>query len=217
MIENKVIKNIVFMGPPGVGKGTVAALIAEKTGLTHLSTGSIFREEIASKSELGLKVMQIVESGGYVPDEITNEIVFNKIKSLQAHGQGVLLDGYPRTVDQGHFLDSIEDFKYSIVELEAPQDLILRRLSGRRSCPKCKTSYHIEFMPSAKGDKCEKCDTLLITRADDTIENIKTRQEIYIKQTEPLLTYYRDKIHVFNATGTPEEISNAIIKEVIVK
>lgn len=217
MIDNKAKRNIVFMGPPGVGKGTVAAIIAEETGLIHLSTGNIFREEIASKSDLGLKVTQIVESGGYVPDEITNEIVLKKIKSLQKENLGVILDGYPRTIAQGQFLDNIDGFEYAIVELYAPEELILKRLSGRRSCLKCKSSYHIEFMPSAKGDRCEKDDELLITRADDSIENIKNRQAIYKNQTEPLFAYYKEKINIFDASGTPEDIAKQIIKEVIVK
>ncbi|WP_406617489.1 adenylate kinase family protein [Mycoplasmopsis adleri] len=215
MINQKAkLNNMVFMGPPGVGKGTVAAIIAKETGLVHLSTGNIFREEIASKSELGFKVAKIVESGGYVPDEITNEIVKKKIMTLKKSNQLVILDGYPRTLAQVKFLDSLKEFSYDVIELYAPESLILERLSGRRFCPECKASFHIIFMPSAKGDICDKCGATLITRKDDSVESIKKRQEVYQNETKPLLEYYKDVAFVFDASGKPEEIAAKIIATV---
>ncbi|WP_027120692.1 adenylate kinase family protein [Mycoplasmopsis lipofaciens] len=215
MIENKKI-NIVFMGPPGVGKGTVASVISKENNIIHLSTGNIFREAIASKSELGLKVAQIVESGKYVPDEITNEIVKNKLQEFTLQNKQVMLDGYPRTIEQVYFLDKINDFNYVAVELYAPDELILKRLSGRRQCPQCKSNFHIDFMPSKNGEFCDKCNAKLITRKDDEVSAIKVRQEVYHKQTAPLLEYYKKEKRLisFDASGKPEDIAKRIVKKV---
>ncbi|WP_237022747.1 adenylate kinase family protein [Mycoplasma miroungigenitalium] len=215
MIDVKNAKlNMVFMGPPGVGKGTVASVIAKQYGFIHLSTGSIFREEIAKKSELGLKVSEIVKSGKYVPDEITNEIVKNKLTQLQKENKIVILDGYPRTLHQGQFLDTIKGFEYVVISLYAPEELILKRLSGRRFCPTCNAGYHIEYMPSKLGDRCEKCQSLLITRSDDAIDAIKVRQKVYHDETKPLLDFYQTsgKMIDFDASGNADDIANNIVK-----
>ncbi|ADN69207.1 adenylate kinase family protein [Mycoplasmopsis fermentans] len=211
---SKIKQHIVFMGPPGVGKGTVAAIIAEKYGLVHVSTGNIFREEIASQSELGLQVKKIVEAGQYVPDDITNTIVKNKIQALIKAKKIIMLDGYPRTIDQVNFLDSISNFKYVALELSAPEDVILKRLNGRRQCPKCKASFHIDFMPSTKGKYCDKCGAELILRKDDSIEAIKVRQKVYHDQTAPLLDYYKkyNLLLTFDATSDPETIAKNIVE-----
>ncbi|WP_027334990.1 adenylate kinase family protein [Mycoplasmopsis felifaucium] len=215
MINQKAkLNNMVFMGPPGVGKGTVAAIIANETGIIHLSTGNIFRQEIASKSNLGLQVAKIVETGGYVPDEITNEIVKKKLTSLINENHLVILDGYPRTLAQVKFLDSIEGFKYDVIELNAPEELILERLSGRRFCPECKASFHVSFMPSTKGNICDKCGAELMTRKDDSVESIKKRQEIYQAETQPLLDHYKNVAYIFDASGKPEDIAQEIIAKV---
>ncbi|WP_373422783.1 adenylate kinase family protein [Mycoplasma tauri] len=217
MIKSKnLFPNLIFMGPPGVGKGTIAAIIANEYQLVHLSTGNVFRAEISSKSELGLKVAKIVESGGYVPDDITNEIVKKALDFYSSQGKIVILDGYPRTISQSEFLDSIPNFNYEVIELHAPDDLILKRLNGRRFCPNCKASFHVDFMPSTKGNYCDKCDSELITRKDDSLESIKKRQEVYKSQTEPLLNYYSKKgnIHTFDASGNAENTAHLIVKTI---
>ncbi|WP_235888479.1 adenylate kinase family protein [Mycoplasmopsis mucosicanis] len=217
MIDLKNSKlNLVFMGPPGVGKGTVASVIAKNNDYIHLSTGSIFREEIAKQSPLGLKVSQIVKSGQYVPDEITNEIVKNKLIELMAQNQKVILDGYPRTINQAQFLDSIEGFNYVVVSLYADEGLILKRLSGRRFCPKCNTGYHIEYMPSKLGDKCEKDGATLFTRVDDSIESIKVRQAIYNESTQPLLDFYESngRIIPVDANGNADQIAQDLLSKI---
>ncbi|WP_029608715.1 adenylate kinase family protein [Mycoplasma simbae] len=217
MIESQNAKlNMVFMGPPGVGKGTVAALIAQNHGYIHLSTGSIFREEIAKQSPLGIKVSEIVKSGQYVPDDITNEIVKNKLIELIGQNQSVILDGYPRTINQAQFLDSIPNFKYAVVSLFADEELVLKRLSGRRFCPVCKSGYHVEYMPSKLGDKCEKDGAELFTRADDSIESIKVRQKIYHDSTQPLLDFYQQagRIIAIDANGNADEIAQNVVAKV---
>lgn len=213
MIENLKL-NLVFMGPPGVGKGTIAAVVAQKYNLVHLSTGNIFREEIKKQSVLGLKVAQIVESGGYVTDDITNEIVKNKLLELQNEDKKVILDGYPRTIAQVNFLDTIEGFNYEVVELYADPELIFERLSGRRQCPNCKNSFHIKFMPSEKGEICDQCSTPLITRKDDQPESIKKRSQVYLQETKPLLSHYEkvNKLHRFDSSSTPENVADEIYK-----
>ncbi|TQF49205.1 adenylate kinase family protein [Mycoplasmopsis bovis] len=211
MVGDKKIKNLVFMGPPGVGKGTVASIIAQEYGLVHLSTGNIFRAEIASASELGKKVSSIVESGGYVPDDITNEIVTRALENYNKSGKIVILDGYPRTLSQVEFLDSLPYFKYEVIELRASEELILKRLSGRRFCPNCKASFHIDFMPSSKGNICDKCGTPLITRKDDSPESIKNRLMVYKEQTGPLLDYYKNKVYVFEANNDPKALADLIV------
>ncbi|WP_029513782.1 adenylate kinase family protein [Mycoplasmopsis primatum] len=208
------LTNLVFMGPPGVGKGTIAAIIAQKYGMVHLSTGNIFRAEIASKSKLGIEVSKLVESGQYVPDEITNQIVKKALENYALQDKTVILDGYPRTISQSHFLDTIKEFDYKVIELEATDDLILKRLSGRRFCPNCKASFHVEFMPSSKGNICDKCDHELVTRKDDSPESVKKRLEVYANQTEPLLKYYKNNLHAFDASGNPDESAKLIVKTI---
>ncbi|TNK84056.1 adenylate kinase [Mycoplasmopsis pullorum] len=205
-----VKNNIIFMGPPGVGKGTAAAIVSEKTQMVHVSTGSIFREEINKNSELGQKVKELVQGGNYVPDEITNQIVKNKINELREQNKKMILDGYPRTIKQAEFLDSIsQDDKFVVVELFAPQEVILERLSGRRTCSICGTGFHIKFKPSSVENKCDNCDGELIQRKDDQPEAIIKRFEVYKTQTEPLLNYYKESQRLIqvDATETPEKIA----------
>ncbi|WP_029512825.1 adenylate kinase family protein [Mycoplasmopsis iners] len=214
MIKNQM-PNIVFMGPPGVGKGTAAALLAKKANMIHLSTGSIFREEIAAKTPLGLELAQYVEHGLYVPNDVTNKTVKQKLQTLMAQNALVILDGYPRTLDQVNFLNSIPGFTYQVVELSAPEEVIMQRLNGRRFCPNCGKNFNLYSLPSKTGDLCDNCSTPLQMRKDDSIENIKVRQEVYRKETAPLLDYYREhhNLNEFDASVTPEEVVSAILSK----
>ncbi|AWX70275.1 nucleoside monophosphate kinase [Mycoplasmopsis anatis] len=208
--------NLIFLGAPGVGKGTVASIIANLTNLEHVSTGNIFRNEIKNKTELGIKVQEIVTTGGYVPDEITNKIVKNKIDETIKTNTKIILDGFPRTIDQAKFLETIENFEYKVVELYAPESIILERLSGRRTCSKCAAGYHIKFKPSSKGDKCENCDGILEQRKDDEPSSIIKRLEIYNEQTNPLIEYFKnkDKLIVVEAIDTPENVADSVLKKI---
>lgn len=210
-----ITKDLIFMGQPGVGKGTVASLLASKTDLVHISTGNIFREEIANKSALGLEVEKIVTTGGYVPDEITNAIVTNALEKLQKQNKHFILDGYPRTLAQAQFLNSLPGFNFKVIELVAPEELIYERLSGRRSCPVCKTGYHVKFIPPKKPEICDNDNSPLQIRKDDTINAIKHRLDIYQEQTKPLIEYYKQigNLEQIQATSTPEEIATKVLEK----
>lgn len=206
--------NLIFMGPPGAGKGTVAEMIANQTDMVHVSTGDIFREQIQRKTPLGIKVENIIASGGYVSDDITNEIVKNKITELNEKNKQIILDGYPRTIQQAQFLDNMEYNSFKVIELEASDDLIIKRLTGRRICPNCKLIYHIESRPSRNGDYCEKCDFKLQSRKDDIPEAIMKRLDVYKRETAPLLDHYKlnGRVSVISANNTPEKVVSEILK-----
>ncbi|VEU76211.1 adenylate kinase family protein [Mycoplasmopsis columboralis] len=209
-------QNLIFMGQPGVGKGTVANILTKISPLKHVSTGNIFREEIANKTELGLQVEQIVTTGGYVPDSITNSIVLNAINKLQQNNDKFILDGYPRTIEQANFLASLKDLEFVAIELVAPENVILERLSGRRSCPKCKSGYHVKFQPPKVAETCDLDGETLITRKDDQPEAIKLRLDIYNKQTSPLIEYYQQKgmLIRIEAVETPEVIAKKVLEKI---
>ncbi|ADE19930.1 adenylate kinase family protein [Mycoplasma crocodyli] len=209
----KVRENIIFMGPPGAGKGTVAEVLSKTTDLVHISTGNIFREEIAKQTPLGLKIKELVESGSYVTDEITNEIVKNKVLELHKKNKFMILDGYPRTLEQARFLDKIKEVKFKVVQLVANEDIIIERLTGRRFCSKCNSTYHIPYRPSKQGDLCEKCLIPLSIRKDDAPEAIKVRLITYVNQTKPLLDYYAKtkRMVEVDSLRAPEVIAQDIL------
>ncbi|VEU75045.1 Adenylate kinase [Mycoplasmopsis citelli] len=209
-------KNLVFMGQPGVGKGTVASFLTKICDIKHVSTGSIFREEIANKTPLGLEVEKIVTTGGYVPDSITNSIVQKAILELQAQNQKFILDGYPRTLEQAKFLKSMENLDFLTVELFAPENVILERLSGRRSCPKCKKGYHVKFHPPKVQGICDVDSEPLIMRKDDQPDAIKDRLEIYNEKTKPLINYYDSQgiLIKIESSQTPESIAQKILEKI---
>lgn len=207
-------QNLIFMGQPGVGKGTVASLIAKNSELVHLSTGSIFRSEISNKTELGKKVEFYVNSGGYVPDEITNEIVKQAILKLKKENKYFILDGFPRTIAQAEFLKNIPDLNFKVIELTVPESIILERLSGRRVCTKCGTGYHIKFKPPIKEGVCDLDNEQLLIRNDDKPEKIINRLSIYNEQTKPLLSYCKNDNSLVEITAIeePENVAKKVIE-----
>lgn len=187
---------LVLLGPPGAGKGSQAELIAREFHLPHISTGDMFRAAVKEGTPLGTKAKQFMEQGLLVPDEVTNGIVADRLRMDDAR-KGFLLDGYPRTVDQAGFLDEIlaGDGRSldAVLDIEAADDVIIRRLSGRRVCRGCAAVYHTQSKPPAKSGTCDACGGELVQRTDDREETIHERLRVYRLQTEPLVDFYKGR------------------------
>ncbi|MCR5217140.1 adenylate kinase [Treponema sp.] len=181
--------NFIFLGPPGAGKGTLAAQVAEEYGIPQISTGDIFRENIKNQTELGKKVKAIMDAGGLVSDEVVLEIVEDRLKKDDCKN-GFILDGFPRTIPQAEAFEKL-GIDVKVVNFEVNNDLIIARLSNRRVCKNCKANYNVKFMPPKVEGKCDKCGGDLFTREDDKLESITNRLEVYRKETEPLIDFYR--------------------------
>ncbi|WP_097027219.1 adenylate kinase [Clostridium peptidivorans] len=199
--------NIILLGPPGAGKGTQAKLISEKYSIPHISTGDIFRKNISKKTPLGVKAKSYMDKGQLVPDELTIDLVKDRLQQEDCKN-GFLLDGFPRTVAQAEALDKFlyEDNQNinSALLIDVPQEYILERMTGRRVCNSCGASYHIKFNPSKVEEKCDVCGSELIQRKDDSEETVKERLDVYSKQTQPLIQYYSDKKVLSTIDGTRE-------------
>jgi adenylate kinase len=210
---------IVLMGPPGAGKGTQAARLVEQFGMTHLSSGDIFRAEKNSGSELGQKLADIMASGALVPDDIVVDIMARAITSTEG---GLLLDGFPRTVAQAKALDEtlgeLGKPLDAVVVITADSDAVVGRITGRRSCPQCGKGFHVEFMPSARGEYCDVCDgdVAQVQREDDQEETVRKRLEAYHKQTAPVIEYYKTSGDVtvveVDGMGSPDEVTASMVE-----
>ncbi|MCE5277314.1 MAG: adenylate kinase [Planctomycetaceae bacterium] len=187
---------IVLMGPPGSGKGTQAKRLADRYGMKHLSSGDIFRAEKSSGSELGKALAKYMDAGQLVPDDVVVEIMAKAITAVDSK-RGLLLDGFPRTVAQAEALDRTLAKAGSpldaVVEIQADDNAIVRRIVGRRSCPACNKVYHTEFMPPKDDKKCDACGAELVQRDDDTEPVVAKRLDTYHQQTEPVMGYYRSR------------------------
>ena len=187
--------NLILFGAPGAGKGTQAAEIVKKYKLTHISTGEMFRNEIANKTAMGELANSYISKGNLVPDEVTVELVKERL-ALEDCKNGFILDGFPRTLFQAKCLDDIcLDLNIKIdyvIDIEVNQDELISRLSGRRVCKNCGASYHLTFNKPLKEGVCDKCGADLYTRKDDSIDSIKVRLQTYSRQTEPLISFYKD-------------------------
>jgi len=184
---------LILLGLPGAGKGTQAALLSLDTGMAHITSGGLFRENIRRQTELGRKVQPILDRGLLVPDELTVSMVLDRIAQPDAR-QGFVLDGFPRNVDQARALDealaregkSIDKAIY----IKVSTDELVRRLGGRWNCPQCGAVYHELSMPPKKGGVCDSCGSELHQREDDRPDVVRTRLEVNLKETKPLLEYY---------------------------
>lgn len=187
---------IILLGAPGAGKGTQAEKLTEKYGIAHISTGDIFRKNIKERTEIGLVAKSYIDKGMLVPDEVTVKIVENRLNESDAK-EGFLLDGFPRTVEQAVALGKFADIDY-VINVDVPLEKLLRRITGRRVCPKCSASYHVDFL---NGSNTCKCGETLITRADDNEQTVKSRIDVYVKQTAPLIEYYEKEGKLINVDG----------------
>ena len=182
--------NFIFLGPPGAGKGTLAAQVAEEFKIPQISTGDIFRENIKNQTELGKKVKAIMDAGGLVGDDVVLEIVEDRLKKDDCKN-GFILDGFPRTIPQAEAFEKL-GIDVKVVNFEVNNDLIIARLSNRRVCKSCKANFNVKFMPPKVEGVCDKCGGELFTREDDKLESITHRLEVYRKETEPLIDFYRN-------------------------
>ena len=188
--------NILIMGGPGAGKGTMSAKIVEKYQVNHISTGNIFRSEIKNETELGLQAKSYTEKGLLVPEEVTNPMVKSFLEKLD-NKNGYLLDGYPRTLDQAKAFDELtvdSDLAVEkVIALDLDFEVLKDRITGRRICKNCEEIYHIKNHPSKVEGVCDKCGGELYQRKDDTVESLQVRLGEYSKSTEPVLAYYEEK------------------------
>ena len=182
---------IIMLGPPGAGKGTQAEFLSEKYGIPQISTGAIIRGVIASGSDEGKRIKELIDKGMLLPDETVVSMVKNRLAEPDCRN-GFILDGFPRTIEQAKALDKMGVKIDHVLSIELSDDEILERLSGRRECKVCRASYHIEDHPPKKEGICDRCGGELITRDDDKPETIKNRLEVYHESTEPLKKYYEE-------------------------
>jgi adenylate kinase len=196
---------LIFLGPPGAGKGTLAGLISKEYAIPQISTGDIFRDAIKRETELGKKVKEIVGRGDLVPDELTVSLVRERLSQPDAQ-KGYILDGFPRTIPQAEALGTFQKLD-AVVDFAIDDALVIERLSGREICKNCGAIYHIKNMPSRVKGVCDKCGGPTYTRPDDSLESIKNRLEVYRKQTEPLIAYYGKKnlIRKIDSSKSPED------------
>ena len=195
---------LILLGAPGSGKGTQASLIAEKYNLPHISTGDIFRQNIKNQTPLGVKVKAVMDNGNLCPDDLTIELV-KDILSQEDCKNGYMLDGFPRNLIQAKALDEFASPDV-IIDIDVDLKKIEHRLVGRRSCPKCSGSFHIDFIGNT--ENCPDCGEKLVIRKDDNVETVKERLSVYSSQTAPLIDYYKkqDKLRVVNGDQGIEEV-----------
>jgi adenylate kinase len=203
---------LIFLGPPGAGKGTLSDLAVKGLGLPHISTGDLFRAAIKNGTALGLKVKDILASGGLVPDEVTVEMVRERLAQSDA-ATGWILDGFPRTIPQAEALAAIAPAD-RVVNFEVADPIIIERLSTRRVCRACGKIYNVRSMPPKKAGVCDACGGEVYTRDDDKESAIRTRLETYRRQTEPLIAWYgaRGSLLTIDATGAPADVFARFMK-----
>ena len=183
--------NLIFLGAPGAGKGTQAEIVSEKFNIPAVSTGNIIREAMKNGTEMGTKAQEFVQKGELVPDDVVIGIIKERLRESDC-ANGFILDGFPRTIPQAEALDKMGVVIDKVIDIEVPDDKIVTRMSGRRVCPNCGASYHIEYKKPAKDGVCNNCDSELIIRKDDKPEVVLDRLNVYHEQTEPLKDYYAE-------------------------
>lgn len=209
---------IVLVGPPGAGKGTQAALLAENLGIPHISTGNLFRVNIGQGTELGRQAQEHMRTGGLVPDEITIGMAADRMAQGDAE-DGFLLDGFPRNIIQAKALDKLlresSQKLDAVLDLEVPEEEVVKRIAGRRTCRKDSTHvFHTEYHRPAKDGVCDVCGGELYQREDDAEETVRKRLEVYHSETEPIIDYYRDQnlVVTISALGAVPEVTRRALE-----
>lgn len=202
--------NIILLGAPGAGKGTQATRLVDKYKIPHISTGDIFRANIKNQTPIGVVAKSYIDKGQLVPDEVTVEIVKQRLSEKDVV-VGYLLDGFPRNIFQAQELDKFAKID-KVIDINVNLDKLLKRITGRRVCSKCGESYHIDTLNGST--TCARCGADLIHRADDNEETVKNRLEVYKNQTQPLIDYYKEagKLVTVNGDSTIDEVFSEIVK-----
>ena len=207
---------IIMLGAPGAGKGTQAKQIADKYSIPHISTGDIFRANIKNGTELGKKAKQYMDQGALVPDELTCDLVMDRIQQDDCKN-GFVLDGFPRTIPQAEALDAAlgkinEKMDYAI-DVDVPDENIVNRMSGRRACLNCGATYHLTSIPPKVEGICDRCGSEIVLREDDKPETVQKRLKVYHEQTQPLIDYYKNQGILKSVDGTQpmDEVFKAIV------
>lgn len=208
---------LILIGPPGVGKGTQAALLEQRLGLKPLSSGVIFRSEMEAETDLGRLAKRYIDHGELVPNGVTIEMMAKRIRTDDVRKHGFILDGFPRTVRQAEALDEmLADMGMDIdevVSIEVDDDLVIGRLSGRMGCTKCGEIYHADTKPPKREGLCDKCNGPLFVRTDDQPETIRDRLKVFHENTRPVIDYYADRGKLLRIDGSkePEDVYAAIL------
>ena len=208
---------IIMLGAPGAGKGTQAQMICDKYGIPHISTGDLFRANIKNGTELGKKAKDYMDKGQLVPDELTVQLLLDRVANPDC-SNGYVLDGFPRTIPQADVLDKeltkLGDKVDFAINVDVPDENIIRRMSGRRACLKCGATYHIEHIPPKTEGICDRCGSELVQRDDDKPETVKSRLDVYHEQTQPLIEYYNEKNILKTVDGTRDlnDVFSDIVK-----
>lgn len=207
---------IIMLGAPGAGKGTQAKMIAAKYQIPHISTGDIFRANIKNGTELGMEAKKYMDQGQLVPDELTVKILLDRVAQPDC-SEGYVLDGFPRTIPQAEVLDSaldkLGDNIDFAIDVDVPDENIVRRMSGRRACLSCGATYHIEHIPPKQEGVCDTCGQPLVLRDDDKPETVLKRLKVYHEQTQPLIDFYTKKGVLRSVDGTVDmnDVFEAIV------
>lgn len=207
---------IIMLGAPGAGKGTQAKKIAAQYSIPHISTGDIFRANIKNNTELGQKAKTYMDKGELVPDSLVVDLIMDRFKEADC-ANGYVLDGFPRTIPQAEVLDKAlaelgESIDYAI-DVDVPDENIVKRMSGRRACVSCGATYHVVHVPPKKEGICDRCGSELILRDDDKPETVKNRLDVYHKQTQPLIDFYTKKgvLKTVDGTVDMQDVFKAIV------
>ncbi|MDN5363319.1 MAG: adenylate kinase [Eubacteriales bacterium] len=208
--------NLLIMGPPGAGKGTQAEMLVKELNITHISTGDMFRAAIKEGTEMGKKAKEYMDKGQLVPDEVVVGMVKDRLSQPDCKN-GFLLDGFPRTVAQAEALDAtLKEMGIKldgVINIEVPREKIMVRLTGRRVCKSCGSSYHVVFNPPQKEGVCDNCGGELYQRSDDNEETVSNRLDVYEKQTQPLIEYYQKRGLLININGDQE--INKVLQDIL--
>jgi len=206
---------LVFLGAPGVGKGTQAEMVAVKLAIPKISTGDLLRTGVAQKTPLGLEAQQYMTRGELVPDNVVIGLVAEKIASSECE-KGFILDGFPRTILQADALSGILQKQGAtldrVIYFVIPREEVVKRLSGRRSCSACSAVYHVDYVPPKQEGRCDECGAALVQRSDDKRETVESRLVVYEEQTAPLIDYYQEKnvLAELDGAGSVEEVQERL-------